>query len=106
MRDRLIELIKNAPVWKNGTFDEACEFVADHLIENGVIVPPCKVGDTVYWVENNTEIKSGKVRQLGYEDHIWLVVDVSKTKCVVLSEEREIFLTKEEAEKALRGEGE
>lgn len=23
-------------------------FIADYLIENGVIVPPCKVGDTVY----------------------------------------------------------
>lgn len=24
------------------------ELIADYLIENGVIVPPCKVGDTVY----------------------------------------------------------
>lgn len=98
MRDKLIELLCNSGfIADTSTF----ESLADHLIENGVVLPPCKVGDVVYWVENNTEIKSGKVRQLGYENHIWLVVDVSKTKCVVINEERGIFLTKEEAEKAL-----
>ena len=24
--------------------------MADHFIDNGVIVPPCKVGDTIYFV--------------------------------------------------------
>lgn len=96
MRNELVEIISR---W------DQSEPLADHLLKNNVIAPPCKVGDKVYWVENNTEIKSGKVRQLGYENHIWLVVDVSKTKCVILNEERGIFLTKEEAEKALRGDG-
>lgn len=40
-RNRLIELIeewyKNAPT----------QYLADHLLANGVIVPPCKVGDRV-----------------------------------------------------------
>ncbi len=52
MRDRLIELVK-ASVY--GNIDEGfdgpvlnCENVADYLIKNGVIAPPCKVGDTVY----------------------------------------------------------
>ena len=53
MRDRLIELILN---FENeldkkhphtGTMDRI-EATADHLIANGVIVPPCKKGDTVY----------------------------------------------------------
>ena len=26
---------------------------AKYLIDNGVIVPPCKVGDTVYYVQND-----------------------------------------------------
>ena len=63
MRDRLIELVKEGidkhestienyvhPVWK---------FVADYLIENGVIVPPCKVGEVV-WL--NTKFGTLKAR--------------------------------------------
>ena len=49
MRERLIELIeqhadnrlaKHIPMTSEG--------LAEHLIANGVIVPPCKVGDTVF----------------------------------------------------------
>lgn len=90
-REKLVEIIER---W------DKTEPLVDYLLRCGVVVPPCRIGDTVYWVENKTEIKSGKVRQLGYENHIWLIVDVSKTKCVVLNEERGIFLTKEEAVKA------
>lgn len=131
MRDKLKELIENAPVWKNGTFGEACEFVADHLIENGVIVPPCKVGDTVYIIEDSVD-PSGKCKgceylNLGYTDLSSCGIehdDYCRAKeCIEITEEivtlkniylwlwldcfgNSIFLTKEEAEKALRGEGE
>lgn len=40
MRDRLIELISK--VQYMGGLEEK---LADHLLANGVIVPPCKVGD-------------------------------------------------------------
>jgi hypothetical protein len=29
-------------------YDRNIEHIADHLLANGVIVPPCKVGDVVY----------------------------------------------------------
>ncbi len=45
MRDRLIELISY--VQYMGGLEEK---LADYLLENGVICPPVKVGDTVYWV--------------------------------------------------------
>lgn len=51
MRDRLIELIDDfvhnidVTKWYSEEHDEG---LADHLLANGVIVPPCKVGDTVY----------------------------------------------------------
>ena len=45
MRDRLIELIQNAV---NGCARHWAEIIADHLLANGVIVPPCKVGTTIY----------------------------------------------------------
>ena len=44
-RDRLIELLEETGMIE-GT--SRCNIVADELLANGVIVPPCKVGDTVY----------------------------------------------------------
>ena len=48
MRDRLIEIIADelgdincAKLWAAD--------IADRLLANGVIVPPCKVGDTLYY---------------------------------------------------------
>ena len=43
-RDRLIELLKYTAI------NMPCERkkMADHLIANGVIVPPCDIGQTVY----------------------------------------------------------
>ncbi|MBR5544880.1 MAG: hypothetical protein IKU66_05340 [Clostridia bacterium] len=60
MRDRLVELIMTADGCDCENTDDCyndcnvclCEKLADHLIANGVIVPPCKVGETVYWVTN------------------------------------------------------
>jgi hypothetical protein len=37
-REKLIDLIENAPVWKSASFHESCTQVADHLIANGVTV--------------------------------------------------------------------
>lgn len=52
MRDRLIELMKQADEYTLRRLitdnKEATAAIADYLIENGVIVLPCKVGDTVY----------------------------------------------------------
>ena len=46
MREKLIELLEGK------VYDEwyGNEEIADHLLANGVIVLPCKVGDTVYIV--------------------------------------------------------
>ena len=40
-RDRLIDLLYDV-------LDARPDTIADHLLANGVIVPPCKVGQTVY----------------------------------------------------------
>ena len=62
MRERLIELIKEVkytPFKDGGGLDvrvehqlpeHAFEAIADHLLAEGVIVPPCKVADVVYRV--------------------------------------------------------
>lgn len=43
-RDRLIELLNTD---MSGCDGDYAEELADYLIANGVIVPPCKVGDTL-----------------------------------------------------------
>lgn len=66
-RDRLIDLLKTGGVnscddfpecsgclYENdedGCIDKLIADTADHLIANGVIVPPCKVGDTVWLLQ-------------------------------------------------------
>lgn len=57
-RDRLIEIIEQHCLLRTDTkmcmadktVGSCSECLADHLLANGVIVPPCKVGDTVYRV--------------------------------------------------------
>ncbi len=44
-RERLIEIIQNSV---GGCARHWAEVIADGLLASGVIVPPCKVGDTVY----------------------------------------------------------
>ena len=72
-RERLIELIVNADTYDSyecklcAKDDDACdccfaEKLADHLLANGVIVPPCKVGDTMYKVCTvNSRIQMGQL---------------------------------------------
>lgn len=63
-KDRLIELIKEAKKQtKNANSDLERNMVfADYLIENGVIVPPCKVGDKMYKLCTvNSRIKMGQM---------------------------------------------
>ena len=56
MRDRLIEIIKDLP-YGQYPFSHygpigLIERLADGLLANGVIVPPCKVGDKVYYLDD------------------------------------------------------
>jgi hypothetical protein len=103
--------------------DDCIESLADLLLANGVIVPPCKVGDTVWvnWenygtgkkethqasvyalrfdtkknnmricVEGNFEVKAYGGRFTHYYNATFAWNSVGKT----------LFLTREEAEKAL-----
>jgi hypothetical protein len=54
-RERLVELLEDAigEGWRT-----MCEAIADNLlIEGGIIVPPVKVGQTVYKVVNDKRVK-------------------------------------------------
>jgi hypothetical protein len=98
MRDRLIELIEE---WYK---DAPCECLADHLLKNGVIVPMCKVGDYIYRIGDNGKIYGDwQVTYIQvYEDEI-LYIDDSNNYFYASDISKTVFLTREEAEKALKG---
>lgn len=105
MRERLIEMIIGADMCMWGTNKPFAEVYADHLIENGVIVLPCKVGTELYlsdYIEAHHRLKEYKF--LGNE--IAVVIDCwewQRTCTRMLSDfGKTIFLTKAEAEQALK----
>lgn len=114
-RERLIELIE-----KEGSMYEVNDIkhLADYLLANGVIVPPCKVGNVVYKVINDKRVKRPyECKILGFwcsEDEscnnvhlVRYVKGVFDCSFSVPFTEfgKTVFLTKEEAENALKGGG-
>ena len=104
MRDRLIELLI-----KRGVTFRTCD-IADYLLNNGVIVPPCKVGDMVYQVYdifNEKVIEELKVLEITSDTKgIKTIYASTKTGSIYCFSRdynlSNIKFTKEEAEKALK----
>ena len=112
-KERLIELITQSV---DGCARNWAETIANYLLENGVVVLPCKVGDTVYVLHNTYE----RI-ELGLSDCIYeTVVDsihisgiteyhmrykkITHPDCDFFSDKdigKTVFFNKEEAEKAL-----
>lgn len=112
MRDRLIELISDMEnellrsyPYTTDEYRIAC--LADHLIENGAILPPCNVGDDI-WIVKCYEgkplgIVKDKVQMIGITSrgfHIKARNHHDHNKMYMLG--KTVFLTREDAEKALR----
>lgn len=89
-RERLIDLMIEAKRTEpeTGSFTE---YLADYLLEHGVIVTPCKAGDTLYC---ESAIK-GHITYLKAPDLEWIFENREIFG-------KEIFLTREEAERALK----
>lgn len=113
-RDRLIELIRKGhteQMWSTTRVD-FYNFLADYLLSNGVIVPPCKVGDKVYKISRN-KVKECEVVFIGisadekcsYFNFVENYADGTFYKSYSMVFEvigKTVFLTKEEAEEKLK----
>lgn len=97
MREKLIELIIQSV---QGCARNWAETITDYLLNNGVVVLPCKVGDVVYEIIEDTvpthhcyieeyEVQDVSVKAVKYADD-WYKFDYSG-----------LYFTKEEAQKAL-----
>jgi hypothetical protein len=123
MRDRLVELFKKieytpylgSPSISNLALqftDYALYSICDDLIENGVIVPPCKVGQIVYIINDfDTEepyVLPVEVVELGQSKNgQWIAIDLPlglKISRYISWDDigKDIFLTKAEAEQKLK----
>ena len=105
MRERLVELIKeahDAEDWGIDFFD-IDGYIADHLLENGVIVPPCKVGDKLYFLYNNNVFDLDVKKIVQKEAGLFLVDKQFNDWYSVDEIGKTLYLTKEEAEQALKG---
>lgn len=109
MKERLTKLIKEAQ--ERYIYAEE---QAQYLIDNGVIVPPCKVGDTVYIIDDGDEgaepyVLDVLVTAIGYDiGGFWITMSLPLgMKMSAHIGERSfgktVFLTREEAERALKG---
>ena len=89
-RERLIDLMIEAKKTdpETGSFTE---YLADYLLEHGIIVLPCKVGDTLYC----ESASKGQITYLKAPDLEWIFENREIFG-------KEIFLTREEAERALK----
>lgn len=114
MRDRLRDMIASIVTSADDTRTLE-DVIADHLLAEGVIVPPCKVGDTVYVVDDLTHgIAEGFIAKLEYNYYTipreWITVNAKdslfgwyeKKHRIDRVLAKTVFLTREEAEKALK----
>ena len=100
-RERLIELILSADISLFGTDKSFAEVYADYLLANGVIIPPVKVGDTVYYIYNNTIIEY-QVNTIIIYKYSQRIVVWGRSQYFEFSDfGKTVFLTREEAKKAL-----
>ena len=94
----MIKLLENAPA----EYEKGIDGIADYLLANGVIVPPCKVGDTVYRIYTRSWIGEDTIVNLILSDRGLSYIDESgrETSCDKFG--KTVFPTKEEAEYALK----
>lgn len=108
-RKSLIELLN---VDMSGCNGDYAEEMADYLLDNGVIVPPCKVGDTVYVLGDEYfweaeiigySVMTSKWNRREYEVVQFFYKGEEKVNSMFVEKiGKEMFLSKAEAEYALK----
>lgn len=126
MRDRLVELLSDIPCNAESCsavcdgrcqeFDDLdrCQIyrLADHLTENGVVVPPCSLHQTLWEITWNKRIEQCKVSSLTQKADgsfkIRLTNLIHKFVFEITPDKigKTVFLTKSQAEEALKNEQE
>lgn len=102
MRERLIKILEEADEYPAY---QSYEGFADYLLNNGVVLLPCKVGDVVYFIGgiHNSLVRSAIVEEIIINDSGVRDLLVTSDNCVTFEDAIDIFyFTREEAERALK----
>lgn len=100
------DLLREVPI-TNKTYPEYIEALAEHLEANGTLLPPCKVGQIVYsalsplWDMEDPFIEAWVVKAISYENGKWYAGNKDDEFFEVAG--KYCKLTREEAEKCLKG---
>lgn len=100
-REKLIDLLETIVLPRKEIYSVA--EIADFMIDFGVIALPCKVGDTVFCIRKNPYAKGRYVKEnevLRVSFCVDGYISITSTKEDLLG--RTVFLTREEAEAALK----
>lgn len=117
MKEQLKKILGDFPVWhatlNDNWLPEAVDRLADYLIENGVVVSPVKVGQTIYvlWSggRKGIGIAEFEVRSINLDtpedmEIVYRSKKLNATMCRYANASdigKTIFLSREEAERAL-----
>lgn len=107
-REKLVKLLENgfyealSKIKGEDNDKKVCDFLADYLLENGIIVPPCKIGDMIYNIYFNGDKKVYTIEEFVAEEVSSERVIVDNGACEIGIEEfgKYAFLSREEAERA------
>lgn len=118
-RERLIELLsKSFNVSDDNYGIPNIEQVADNLLENSVVVLPCKVGDTLYFINRaldgeicEAEVIKIEINYYTPTNPLWLLLEVYSHRIGKFEHHsrtdllfgKTLFQSREDAEKALKG---
>lgn len=103
MRERLIKILEEADEYPAY---QSYEGFADYLLNNGVVVLPCKVGDVVYCISgiHINFVEAAIVKEIIINDSGVSELLVATDSCLTFEDAIDTFyFTREEAERALGG---
>ena len=118
--ERLVELIDSADIQINGNItpyrDYGISDLADHILDDGWVKLPCKVGDTVYaynYLEYPHKLREGTVKSIKIQKNhftgrVEFIIDYFYANGIFHCSDQgrfgdNVFHTKTEAEEALKG---
>lgn len=112
-KDKLIEILQDTlHEWECDVSIKTLTEITEHLIANGIIVPPCKVGDIVFTSYDHifgmqtNEILTCRVVFIGFgenDNYINIVDNYGHMHSMSFEEfDKTVFFTRKEAAKELR----
>ena len=106
-RERLIELINqfSGATYMQNAVDSG---LVDFLLKSDIIVPPCKIGNTVWWIDQKRVVEMVCVGFL--KTHKKMLVSIARNTNVFTTHyyvewNVDVFSTKEKAQKILKMKG-